>query len=454
MDLQLMLKVLVKLRQLRRHERWTRSQLEAYQAEQLRSQRAYAYAHSPFYRQFHKGLEDRPLHELPILSKAMMMEHFDELVTDRTLRLADLRAYAAQGEAGKRYRNRYWVNATSGSSGHPGFFVFNDTEWVSILASFARGQEWSGVHISLTKQQRMATVASISPWHISSQVAAVAKSWWRPSLRLPASQPLPQTVEQLNGWRPDVLIAYASMTGILAEEQLAGRLQINPQVVYTSSEVLTPQTRQRVRQAWGDEPFDQYGATETADIAAEYRACRRMHLFEDLLLAEVVDDQNRPVPPGEYGAKLLITTLFSRTQPLIRYELNDSVRISTETHVCGLPFAVLESVQGRKEDALELPGLAGGRVTVQPLVFNRVMDVVPVSGWQVIQEADDSLRLLVTGGRDGLTDTALRDQLTRSLAQEQVRVPAIKIEHVAAIPKTAAGKAPLVTSHRSVSPTH
>jgi phenylacetate-coenzyme A ligase PaaK-like adenylate-forming protein len=294
----------------------------------------------------------------------------------------------------------------------------------------------------------MATVASISPWHMSSQVASAAKSWWRPSLRLPASQPLPQTVEQLNNWRPDVLIAYASMAGILAEEQLAGRLHIRPQVVYSASEVLTPHTRQRVREAWGDEPFDQYVATETASIAAEYRACRRKHLFEDLLLIEVVDDQNRPVPAGEYGAKLLVTTLFSRTQPLIRYELNDSVRISTEEHACGLPFAMLESVQGRKEDALELPGLASGRVTIQPLVFNRVMDVVPASGWQVIQEADDSLTVLLSGARDGLTDTALRDQLTRSLAQEQVQVPAIKIEHVVAIPKTAAGKAPLVKAYR------
>lgn len=305
------------------------------------------------------------------------------------------------------------------------------------------------MHISLTRQQRMATVASISPWHMSSQVAAVAKSWWRPSLRLPASQPLPQTVEQLNDWQPAVLIAYASMARILAEEQLAGRLHIQPQVVYSASEVLTHQTRQRVRQAWGDEPFDQYVATETASIAAEYRACRHKHLFEDLLLLEVVDDRNRPVPPGEYGAKLLITTLFSRTQPLIRYELDDSVRISTEEHACRLPFAVLESVQGRREDALELPGLAGGRVTVQPLVFNRVMDIVPVSGWQLIQEADDSLTLLVTGVRDGLTDAALREQVAHSLAQEQVQVPAIKIEHVAAIPKTAAGKAPLVTSHRA-----
>jgi hypothetical protein len=38
--------------------------------------RAYAYAQSPFYQKFHQGLMDRPLSELPVLTKAMLMEHF------------------------------------------------------------------------------------------------------------------------------------------------------------------------------------------------------------------------------------------------------------------------------------------------------------------------------------------------------------------------------------------
>ena len=87
---------------------------------------------------------------------------------------------------------------------------------------------------------------------MSSHVAASVKSWWRPSLRLPASQPLSQTVEQLNTWQPEVLIAYASKTGILAEEQLAQRLRIDPKVVYAASEIPRPQTIKRVREAWGD----------------------------------------------------------------------------------------------------------------------------------------------------------------------------------------------------------
>ena len=447
MNIRIMLKLLHSLEQLRKHESWTRQQLESHQAAALHQLRQYAYQRSPFYQKFHEGLIEHPLHELPVLTKTMMMEHFDALVTDRALHLEDVRAYATQGEAGQRYKNRYWVNATSGSSGHPGFFLYDETEWAYVLASFARSQEWSGVRINLTRRQKMATVASISPWHMSSQVSATVKSWWRPSLRLPASLPVSRIVDQLNGWQPEVLISYASMASALAEEQLAHRLHIKPKVVYVASEVLTPQTRKRVKEAWGYEPFNQYAATETASIAAEHQSCRQMHFFEDLVITEIVDEHYRPVPPGEYGAKILVTTLFSRTQPLIRYELNDSVLVSAESNACGLPFAVLESVQGRVEDILTLPAVSGGEVLVRPLVINRIMDIVPVSGWQVIQQADSGLVVLLTGARDGMTDEALVNQISKSLAQEGAHVPYIQIQHVPEIPKTASGKAPLIKAY-------
>ena len=451
MNIGVMFKLLHTLEQLRKHESWTRQQLESYRGKALHDLRSYAYQRSPFYQKFHKGLFERPLHELPVLTKAMMMEYFDDLVTDRTLHLDDVRAFATQGEAGQRFNNRYWVNATSGSSGHPGFFLFDETEWAYVLASFARSQEWSGVRINLTRRQTMATVASISPWHMSSQVSATVKSWWRPSLRLPASQPLSKTVEQLNSWQPELLIAYASMAGNLAEEQIAGRLRINPKAVYVASEVLTSQTRKAVRETWGNDPFNQYAATETASIAAQHQSCRHMHFFEDLVLTEIVDELYRPVPPGEYGTKILVTTLFSRTQPLIRYELNDSIRVSAEPHTCGLPFTVLDGVQGRVEDSLILPAVAGGEVLIRPLVINRIMDIVPVSGWQVIQQADQGLVLLLTGARNGLTDDGLVNQINQSLAQQDAQAPYIHIQHVSEIPKTASGKAPLIKAYHPTS---
>lgn len=326
MNIKLIFKILFAIRHLRRSEHFSRGQLEKLQSDNLRSLRDYAYAYSPFYQKFHKGLGNRPLHELPVLTKDILMENFNDLVTDQEIKLEDIRQLAVTVGDKRRYLNRYWVTATSGSSGHPGFFLFNESEWITIIASFARGQEWSGTKVDLWHRRKMATVASMSPWHMSSQVAVTAKTWFTPSIRIAATSPLAKIVSQLNEWQPDLLIAYASMARILAEEQLAGRLKVKPEKIFTSSEVLPAGTRHRVKKAWGDEPYNQYGTTETADIAAEYKVCRRMHIFEDLLIVENVDEYNHPVPPGEYGAKLLVTTLFSQTQPLIRYEINDSIR--------------------------------------------------------------------------------------------------------------------------------
>src|SRR5262252_6078678 len=126
------------------HDRWTRQQLEDYQACALQACREYAYAHSPFYQRFHQGLTDRPLHELPVLTKALLMEHFDELVTDRTIHLEDVRHYLADPDGQERFLNRYRVMATSGSTGQPAVFLANQAERDHLTAGFSRFPAWAG----------------------------------------------------------------------------------------------------------------------------------------------------------------------------------------------------------------------------------------------------------------------------------------------------------------------
>jgi len=450
MDIQIILSVLAEMRQFRLRDHWTRQQLETHQADALRSLRDYAYAHSPFYQQLHQGLTNAPLQELPVLSKAMMMEHFDELVTDRTIRLEEVKTHMRNLTGDERYLGRYWVNATSGSSGHPGIFLFNRAEWITVLASFARAREWGGIKLDLTHRVKTATIASTTPFHMSTRVNATAHSWWMPEMRLAASEPKDSIVERLNAWQPEVLIAYASMMRILADEQLAGRLQIRPRAVLTSSELLTEETRRRIVQAWGERLFNQYAATESGSLAAECDHHQGMHLMEDLVIFEVVDQDNRPVPPGAYGDKLLITVLFNHSQPLIRYELSDSARLAIDPCPSGHPFALIDAIQGRVEDVLSFPGTAGKVVNVHPLVFSRIMDTLPVSGWQVIQEVD-GLRVLLSGVRGEFEDEMLAETLRQALLQQGAIVPRVEVQRVESIPKTAAGKAPLIKSNLSQS---
>jgi phenylacetate-CoA ligase len=445
MNTQIILRVLALRHRLRQRDWRTRTQLEAHQARELRLLRGYAYARSPFYGSFHKGFSERPFHDLPILTKETVMEHFDELVTDSTVRLADVETHLAALSGGDElFKGRYRVASTSGSTGRRGLFLWDLGEWATVLASYNRSFDWAGVGAGLTRRTRMAVVSSTTPWHQSALVGSSVHSPWVPTLRIDSGDPLESIVERLNDFRPKVLVAYASMAHLLAEEQLAGRLRISPGFLFGSSEVFTEQSKRRVEEAWGGRPFEVYAATEPAGIASECEQHRGMYLFEDLVITEVVDEKNKPVPPGVYGEKVLVTVLFSRTMPLIRYEMSDSVRpASSPSCPCGRPFALIDGIQGRTEDVLRFPAASGGQVSVQPIVFHRVMDAVPAGGWQVAQERE-GLTVLLSGLRENFEDATVVDSLRRELEAQGAIVPPVKVRRVTAVSRTTVGKAPLI----------
>src|SRR5262249_26472970 len=79
MDMSLISRVLWQRRVLRRRERWSQPRLAQHQRRQLAALRAFAAARSPFYQRFHKGLRHAPLGELPVLTKATLMDNFDQV---------------------------------------------------------------------------------------------------------------------------------------------------------------------------------------------------------------------------------------------------------------------------------------------------------------------------------------------------------------------------------------
>lgn len=449
MNTRLVVDVLRMLREQRHRERWNRSTLEGFQAKALAELRRFAYELSAFYRRFHRGLENKPLSDLPVLTKRELMSSFDEAVTDPRVRIRDVESFLGARRDGELYLGEYWIARTSGTTGHPGTFLANRKEWTTVIASYARAQEWAGIRANLLKRTRLGVVSSLTAWHQSALVGQSVDSPFVPVRRWDATRPIEEIVAGLNDWQPKNLIAYASMARILADEQIKGRLRIAPKAIMCASEVLTPETRARAVEAWGIQPFNVYAATETAGVASECPR-HRMHLFEDLVISEVVDDRNEPVPPGTTGAKLLVSVLFSRTQPLIRYEMSDSVTLSPEPCDCGLPFATFDAIEGRVEDTLTMPGTNGSPVRVHPNVFGRVMERVRAREWQVIQEPT-ALRVLLARPDPSFDDDDLANNLRRELASVGAGETVIRIEHVEKVPRTAAGKAPLVRAVHRVS---
>jgi phenylacetate-coenzyme A ligase PaaK-like adenylate-forming protein len=390
-------------------------------------------------------LDGAPLDELPVLTKATLMDNFDELSTDPAVRLTPVGEYLKGLHGNERFAGRYWVSATSGSSGRSSIIPSDAEEWAMTIASYARANEWAGIRSGLTHRVSMAVVSSTTAWHQSSRVAATVRSPFFATERLDAARRLPEIVARLNSLQPDVLVGYASMIRLLAHQQLAGRLRIAPRAVNSSSEVLTADSRALATRAWKVPPFNVYAATETGGIAAECHHHRRMHLFEDLIIAEVVDDSYRPVPPGQTGDRLLVTVLFSRTIPLIRYELTDRVRIATEPCPCPLPFRLVAEIEGRTDDVLVLPTPDGGSVPVHPAVLHQVLEPFDVGGWQVRQH-ETGLRVLIAAPGPGFDPNATERALQEVLSRAGARALAIHVAVVDSIPAGRAGKRALVVA--------
>jgi phenylacetate-CoA ligase len=439
-----LLRVLRERRVQERSCRWTRPQLLAHQAQSLAALRRFASEHSPFYGEFHRGLETRPLEALPVLTKATVMERFDDLVTDRNIRLADAEEHLRSGGPG-RYLDRYVVLATSGSTGRRGVFVFDGREWIRAIAAITRPISWATAARKSRRPPRAALIAAAAPWHYSARIGAALANRVAPTLRLDAGTPISELVSQLNAWRPEALATYPSVLRQLAAAQLAGRLAISLANVATSAAVLTSDVRALVRRAWSIEVQDTYGATEYAPIASECLEGRK-HLFENGAIIEVVDERGRVVPAGERGARLLLTVFGRYTQPLIRYELSDLVQVSDDPCPCGRPYRVVGAVDGREEDVLEFPGTSGQPFAVHPNRFHDALERVAVDAWQV-EHAPSGLVVRLVGA-NATAAAAVEADVRRLLASLRIEAPPIEIRSVSYLERGASGKAPLIVSRR------
>jgi putative adenylate-forming enzyme len=429
-------------RRLLRNERMSRAAIDQHQARALMRLRAHAYRYSRFYQQHHRGLFDRPLHELPITTKADLMREFDTFVTDPRIRLSDVREHVDALDGDQRFLDRYWVASTSGSTGLRGLFLADRREWGTVLASYARAMHWADIPVAFLHRPRIGVVSSRVPWHQSARVGMTLETRIAPVLRLDATDPMGDIVRQLNEFEPEVLVGYASMLRALTAERQAGRLRVVVKAIMSASEVLTDEARSGITAAFGIAPFNVYAATETAGIASECSLHAGMHLYEDLVITEVVDESNRPVPSGEFGAKILVTVLFSRTQPLIRYEMSDRVKLSDTVCPCGRAFRLIEAVDGRMEEVLMFTGEDGAKGSIQPNAFHAAIEPLAINGWRLVQ-APRALKLLVVDAPAAIDIRTIESALDLVLRAHRVSVP-ITIERVTQLSKTALGKAPLI----------
>ena len=440
-------------RRLAEGERWPRERIERHQREGVDAIVRHAVAESPFYRERFEGLVGLgpvELSALPALHKTTMMERFDEVVTDRRLRRDELLEHLETLGRDELYLGRHRVMTTSGSSGQKGLFVYDREAWRGICAMFFRHTAMAGIRPRLPRL-RMAMIGGGAPTHMTRRGAATLRVGLHRVLPLAVTMPIPRLVRELNAFRPDFVYSYPSVAALLADEQLAGRLRIAPAAMSTSSELRTPEMTGRIVEAFGVHPTDFYATTEGL-WGSECEEGAGIHVFEDMAVLENVDEDGRAVPDGERGARLLVTNLFNRVQPLIRLEVSDVVVVDPTGCPCGRSLRRILSIEGRADDVIWLPG-DRTHIAVHPLQFSVIAADRDVREFQVVQRGE-RLRLRLAVRDDAVADAAgrrVRERVAARLAALGVSDARVDVETCAGLERGPGGKHQMVVADPSAS---
>jgi phenylacetate-CoA ligase len=428
-----------------RRDHWSPERLRAHQQERLEALARHAVAHSPFWRE-RLGTGPVDLAAVPPLDKTTLMANFDDLVCDRRLRRDELLDHLDGLDRDAFHLGRYRVMTSSGSSGEKALFVYDRPGWTGVAAQWFRHSAMTGELPGLPRR-RVVFVGGGAPSHMSRRGGATVGTLYR-MCGLGVTMPMPKLVEALNAFQPELMLVYPSIGALLAEEQLSGRLRISVRAITTASELCTPQMSDRMLEAFGMRPKELY-ATSEGLMGSDCEADGGIHLFEDMTIVENVDEEGRPMPDGECGSRLLVTNLYNRVLPLIRFEISDVATISSEVCECGRRSRRMTTLLGRADDILYLPG-ARGKVAVHPLQFDVVTADRAVREFQIVQQGPRLLLRVVL--RDGTVvpeaSHRLRARVSERLAMLGVDDTIVAVEPCDGIPRVGGGKLQMVVADR------
>jgi putative adenylate-forming enzyme len=374
------------------HWRWRTldaAALARFQEQRARAAVAYAHAHSPFHRDHWAGHNLADWRTLPTVDKATMMANFDRFNTVGVTRAAALDA-AMLAEQSRDFRptvGAYTVGLSSGTSGHRGAFLVSPAEqgaWAGlILARALHRLRRGGVRVAFF-------LRSFSNLYAQANGRLVKLRYFD------LMTPILTAVAQLNAFQPHIVIGPPSLLGLLANAQESGALHLAPDRLISVAEVLEPQDQARLAAVFQAPVHQIYQCTE--GLLAVSCARGSLHIQED-----VVALQLEPLDASSAWCTPIVTDLWRRTQPIIRYRLNDVVRLAPAPCPCGSPFRVLATIAGRCDDLCYFFDSQGTRQPVFPDTLRRaiLLSSDAVIDYEIEQTHDGQLQIHL------LTDAAV-----------------------------------------------
>jgi phenylacetate-CoA ligase len=153
------------------------------------------------------------------------------------------------------------------------------------------------------------------------------------------------------------------------------------------AEVIEPQDRGYIESVFHAPVHQIYQCTE--GLLAVSCALGSLHVQEDLVVLQM-----EPLPGDGGRASPIVTDLWRKTQPIIRYRLNDVLKMQREPCPCGSPYRVIESIEGRCDDICHFLAENGTRLFFPDTIRRMVLLASPdILDYQAFQERPGHLRV-------------------------------------------------------------
>ena len=356
----------------------SRKQIERIQSKGMRKQAKFVRKKSPFYARHWDGLQDEQWHEFPLIDKSIMMENLEDLLTVR-IDVSKAKSLADEAEKSRDFSPKigpYSIGYSSGTSGSRGMHFVSEKEqagWAGfMLARGLDGSIFSKHRIGLILRANSNTFESVGSNRIEFKFYDLMK-------------PLEDIHESILQDKLDILIGPPSVLRYLAD--VKSPLKVRKLV--SAAEVLDEIDRRHIEAHFGQIVHQFYSSTE-GEIAA---TCEHgtLHLNEEIMVIQKqwVDEEK-----GWYHP--IISDFKRKTQPIIRYRLNDILVASKQPCKCGDTRESIESIMGRQDDIFMLEKKSGdGFEQVIPDFIRRaVMQMHPdITAYCAIQKSPEEIEI-------------------------------------------------------------
>jgi putative adenylate-forming enzyme len=339
-------------------------QLSAWQQRQLKRFIQDVLPLAPRY----QGLKTAALADLPVMDKTLMMGDFAAGNT-RGVGLEHAFEIALQAEESRDFApmlNDLTVGLSSGTSGNRGIFMVSKNERL----------RYAGILLARAIPPHLLS-RLLTPWQAPLRIAFFLRAnsnlyTTLNSRRITFSfydllEGVEAAIPGLNSSQPDVLVGPPTLLRALAAEARSGRLNIHPRHIISVAEVLEETDVAIVREAFGCTPHQLYQATE--GFLAYTCEAGSLHLNESFVHIETnwLDDTHSRFQP-------VITDFTRHTQLIVRYRLNDVLRVADQPCRCGRAERTIAAIEGRADEVIWLPSRHSGRaVAIYPDQLRRAM---------------------------------------------------------------------------------